>query len=83
MTHATDRPLWTFRLATLTDEQVPVARSWLDAVEREFDALEGSARGPREVLVLTEDKKIEWREDASWERLMRLTSALPGEGAAI
>ena len=79
VTHATDRPLWTFRLSTLTDDQVPVVRRWLDTVAREFDTLEESKHGMKEVLVLTANKEIEWREDVNWDRLMKMTDALPGE----
>ena len=82
MTHASDRPLWTFRLPVLTNDQVPVAREWLGTIAREVAALESIVspkRSPKEILVLTEEKKIEWGHDALWEHLMRLRVALPGE----
>ena len=36
-------------------------------------------RDVKDVLVLTEDRKIEWREDGRWESIMKLRGAVPGE----
>ncbi|KAI0084081.1 carboxylesterase [Irpex rosettiformis] len=82
VTHGTDRALWAFRLPTLQEDQVGVARSWLDAIAREVEALEKAGkplRTAREVLALRKDKSIGWEEDARWEHYMKLRCALPGE----
>ena len=64
----------------LTDDQVPIARDWLNAVSREVHALlDGSQRAEKDILVLSEDRRIRWEEDTRWDELMRLKSALPGE----
>jgi hypothetical protein len=81
VTHGTDRPLWMFRLPTLEPDQVPVARAWQDAVDVETKRLESgeAGRGLKEVLTLTEERTIAWREDKRWDEVMRLLDALPGE----
>ena len=80
VTHATDRPLWAFLLPALTGDQVAVARNWLEAIDRETTTLEDAPkRDVKDVLVLTEDRKIEWREDGRWESIMKLRGAVPGE----
>jgi hypothetical protein len=81
VTHGTDRPLWSYRLSVLNDDQRETARSWLDAVSAalkgdQSDDITVHKRGLKyPILVLTEDRKIEWQEDGLWERLMRLETA--------
>lgn len=82
VTHATDRPLWAFRLPTLEPAQVEVARAWLDAFAHEVKELEtrgSSSRPVREMLTLKEDHSIGWTEDQTWDEVSRLLKVLPGE----
>ncbi|KAI0053722.1 carboxylesterase [Auriscalpium vulgare] len=82
VTHATDRPLWAFRVPTLDPSQVEIARAWLTAVHHETLKLEHdkkSERGVHEVLTLQKDKTIKWKRDDKWEDIMRLRKALSGE----
>ncbi|KZV76028.1 alpha/beta-hydrolase [Peniophora sp. CONT] len=81
VTHATDRPLWAFRKPALNEDQVPVAREWLNTIATELARLQsgGAPRGEREILTLKEDRTIGWTEDARWEEYMRIRRALPGE----
>ena len=82
VTHATDRPLWAFRLPALKDDQVAIARAWLNVVAREVDDLEkeGTAKHALgQVLALTKEKTIEWQEDKYWDEVMRMCTLLPGE----
>lgn len=82
VTHGTDRALWAFRLPTLEGDQVNVARSWLDTIANEVDALEKAGKplkAATEVLALRKDKTIGWEEDKKWEHYMKLRHALPGE----
>jgi transposase len=65
----------------LKDDQRETARSWLDAVSAalkgdQSDDITVHKRGLKHpILVLTEDRRIEWQEDGLWERLMRLENA--------
>ncbi|KAJ7065320.1 Alpha/Beta hydrolase protein [Mycena amicta] len=80
VTHGSDRTLWAFRVPQLTDRQLEVARSWLTRVAEEVEAVESAGkplRGPRDILVLGEDRTIEWNEDGLWYEKMRLLDALP------
>lgn len=82
VTHATDRSIWAFRLPLLQDDQVTIARSWLNVVAREVEALEreGSAKHALgQILALTEDRKIEWQADKHWDQFMKMCALLPGE----
>ena len=82
VTHATDRSIWAFRLPLLKDDQVAIARSWLNVIAREVEALEqeGTAKHTQgQVLTLTTDRTIEWQVDKYWDQYMRVCSALPGE----
>jgi hypothetical protein len=87
VTHATDRPLWAFRLPVLEEDQVKIAREWLESVDRETKAAEKkdkpSGGDPRDVLMLRKDKTIGWEKDSLWDEMMRLGNALGvlGEGA--
>ena len=59
-----------------------MARAWLNIIAREVDALEqhgGAKYGVGQVLTLTKDKQIEWREDKLWDQHMRMAALLPGE----
>lgn len=82
VTHATDRPIWAFRLPALKDDQVVIARAWLNVVAREVDELEKEGTAKRslgQVLALTKDKAIEWQEDKYWDGVMKMCTLLPGE----
>ncbi|KAK0212301.1 carboxylesterase [Desarmillaria ectypa] len=85
ITHGVDRMYWAFRLPMLyTEEDVSIARKWLDTVFGEINTLqeEGkSTHGPREVLALKGDKTMGWIEDAVWEEKMRLREILPEESS--
>lgn len=85
VTHATDGALWFLRLPSLTPSQVNVALAWLDAVAAEVKTLESDTKqirrlGVKEVLTLKDDQTIGWTTDSRWEKMMRLATALPGEG---
>ncbi|KAJ6561188.1 Alpha/Beta hydrolase protein [Mycena vulgaris] len=80
VTHGSDRSLWAFRVPNLTASQIDVARNWLGRVAEELDAVESAGkplRGPKDILVLAEDRGVEWTEDLQWDEKMRLLSALP------
>ncbi|KAI0692905.1 carboxylesterase [Cytidiella melzeri] len=82
VSHGTDRALWAFRIPSLVQDQVEVARSWLEAIAREVEVLEKAGkplRSETEVLALKEDRVVGWKEDAKWEHYMELRRALPGE----
>ena len=82
VTHATDRPLWAFRLPVLQSDQVAIARAWLNVIDREVQVLEESGTAKHalgQVLSLTPDRTIEWRDDQYWAQYMRMCSNLPGE----
>ncbi|KAF7356947.1 Carboxylic ester hydrolase [Mycena venus] len=80
VTHGGDRTLWAFRVPDLTESQVEIARTWLTRVSEEMAAVESAGkplRGPKDILVLAEDRSVEWTEDLQWDEKMRLLSALP------
>ncbi|OCH89198.1 carboxylesterase [Obba rivulosa] len=80
VSHGTDFPLWALHLPMLKEDQIGVARAWLEAISSAVAAAEcGECRNPHEVLALNEDKAIGWKEDDRWDELMRLWQALPGE----
>ncbi|KAJ7807259.1 Alpha/Beta hydrolase protein [Mycena olivaceomarginata] len=81
VTHGTDRALWAFRVPDLTESQIGIARTWLTRVEEETAAVESAGkplRGPKDILILAEDRGVEWTEDLQWDEKMRLLSAFPG-----
>jgi hypothetical protein len=65
----------------LEDDQVPIARQWLTMVDEEVKRLAagGAPKALKDILVLKEDKTIEWREDEKWDLYMKCRTALPGE----
>ncbi|KAJ7173579.1 Alpha/Beta hydrolase protein [Mycena filopes] len=80
VTHGADRVLWAFRVPNLTEGQIGIARNWITRVAEELAAVESAGkplRGPKDILVLAEDKEVEWTEDLKWDEKMRLLSALP------
>ncbi|KAI0353921.1 carboxylesterase [Trametes cingulata] len=81
VTHGTDRPLWAFRLPVLEDDQVAIARKWLDTVSEYVKrAEEGEGlQKIKAVLALTKEKEIREKEDELWDEYMVLRKALPGE----
>jgi hypothetical protein len=81
VTHGTDRPIWAFRLRTLKDDQVPVVREWLDAVDDHVKKIEENKTkiDPRQMLTLKADRTIGWTDDHRWDEVMRLRVVIPGE----
>ncbi|KAJ7626324.1 Alpha/Beta hydrolase protein [Mycena polygramma] len=80
VTHGSDRALWAFRVPDLTDSQIEIARTWLTRVSDELLAVESAGkplRGPKDILILAEDKGVEWTQDSHWDEKMKLLSALP------
>jgi len=80
VTHGSDRALWAFRVPDLTKNQLETVRNWLARVSEEVDAVESggrSLRGPRDILILGEDRAVEWTEDLQWYEKMGLLSAMP------
>ncbi|KAJ6581117.1 Alpha/Beta hydrolase protein [Mycena capillaripes] len=80
VTHGTDRAIWAFRVPNLTHSQIEVTRTWLARVSEELEAVERARkplRGPKDILILAEDRGVEWTEDLQWDEKMRLLSALP------
>ncbi|KAH6915737.1 Alpha/Beta hydrolase protein [Coprinopsis sp. MPI-PUGE-AT-0042] len=81
VTHGTDRSLWAFRLPFLTDEQVEIARDWLNRVASEAEKLiDGSSRAPEleQVFCLRKDG-IGWETDERWEELAKLGTSILSE----
>ncbi|KAJ7165530.1 carboxylesterase [Mycena crocata] len=79
-THGSDRSLWAFRVPDLTADQIDTARNWLTQVFEWLDAIERAGKpvgGPLNILVLTEDRDVRWKEDLLWDEKMRLLDALP------
>ena len=60
----------------LEQDQVEVAKGWLDEVAEEVKKLingPGSiCRDVREMLTLKEDRSIGWTKDEKWDTLMKL-----------
>ena len=80
VTHATDRPLWAFRLPTLQDDQPSVARAWLSAVADYVKRAEaGNGLPLKTVLALTESKEIQEVADEKWDEYLRMRTTLPSE----
>lgn len=85
MTHGSDRCLWAYRVPNLNSpKQQATAKAWLARIEEEIAKIEAedkpAANGnARKALTLTEEQTIEWKEDARFDELMRLTKGLPGE----
>jgi len=80
VTHGSDRALWAFRVPDLEPNQIGVARNWLTRVAEELEAVESAGkplRGPKDILILAEDRGVEWTEDLQWDEKMRLLDALP------
>lgn len=64
----------------LKDNQLTVARNWLDAITEYVKRAEaGDVLALKTVVALTEDKEIREVEDANWDKYMRLRTTLPGE----
>ncbi|KAI0314464.1 carboxylesterase [Amylostereum chailletii] len=81
VTHATDRPLWTYRLPTLTESQAIIAKAWVRKIADEVKRAESGAndKGTKDVLKLQEDQTIVWGEDTQWDRILEKRKVLPGE----
>lgn len=64
--------------------QESTAREWIYRIEQETKEMESEDKPAgggdvRKALTLTEERTIEWREDARFEEVMRLRRGLPGE----
>ncbi|KAF8997843.1 carboxylesterase [Cyathus striatus] len=82
VTHGSDRCLWALRVPNLDEDQVGVAKDWVDKVQKEIKQLEwNSRRSQIELLALQEDKSIGWTKDHKWEWFMKLHDIVPGEVA--
>ena len=81
MTHGCDRILWALRIPSLENSQVEVARSWLNKVAKEVEAMgSGKTRfNLRRILTLKEDMTIEWMDDTKWDELTKLRDTLFGK----
>ncbi|KAJ7708713.1 Alpha/Beta hydrolase protein [Mycena rosella] len=85
VTHGSDKVLWAFRTPELIQDniipdQIDTARTWLRRVAEELEAVESAGkniRGPKDILILGEDRVVEWEQDEKWDEKMRLLSALP------
>jgi hypothetical protein len=59
---------------------VPIAREWLETVDREMKAMEREGKppstGPTKVLKLKKDKTIGWEEDVIWDETMQLAKVI-------
>lgn len=84
MTHGTDRWFWALRLPALTASDKRVAIAWLNAIDKETEALEREGKPTRplkQTLTLMEDQTIEWQEDRKWDQFIDIIKVLPGEGS--
>ena len=71
--------LWALRLPTLEQDQVEVAREWVDKVTEEMNKLmngESAGLDVRDMITLKEDRSIGWTKDERWDILMKLEKAL-------
>ena len=71
--------LWALRLPTLEQDQVEVARGWVDKVTEEMNKLmngESAGLDVRDMITLKEDRSIGWTKDERWDILMKLEKAL-------
>ncbi|KJA19623.1 hypothetical protein HYPSUDRAFT_44186 [Hypholoma sublateritium FD-334 SS-4] len=79
VTHGCDRLLWAYRIPSLEKDQLEVAKTWLDKMADEVNAMNKSGKSPesspRKILSLNEDRSISWTDDAKWEEIMKLKDA--------
>ncbi|ESK82478.1 putative carboxylesterase [Moniliophthora roreri MCA 2997] len=81
VTHGSDATIWHYRLPVLEEEDVVIAKAWLDRVDDEVKALEkvgSSSLDVRKVLALKKDKTIEWDDDEMWEVKMEMSDIVDG-----
>lgn len=67
--------IWSYRLPSLKEDEILIAKTWLIEVNRERDALEQagkSTKSAKQILALREDREIEWEEDNKFDHIMRL-----------
>jgi len=77
VTHGTDRPLWAFRRDVLKDDQISIARAWLNAVDAATTEVEKTGAKPvDEVLTLKEDGQIGWTKDQRWKEMESLAKVV-------
>ena len=74
-----DRVLWAYRLPSLeAPEEVEIAQKFLKAIDVALQEAEsGTQKDVTEVLTLTEDGNMVWREDAKYEQVLELLEVLP------
>ena len=74
-----DRVLWAFRLPSLeAPEEVDVARRFLKSIDTALQEVEaGNQRDVKDVLTLTEEGNMVWREDAKYDEVLGLLEVLP------
>ena len=75
--------LWALRLPSLTQDQVDVAKGWInritEGVNKLIDGDSGSTRRDlRDLITLKEDKSIGWTKDEKWDTLIKLEKVLDG-----
>ena len=81
VTHGTDRVLWALRFPSLEQDQVEIAKGWLNKVAEEVNKIRingGSTRlaDVRNMLTLKEDRSIAWTKDEKWDALIKLEKVL-------
>jgi len=68
--------LWALLIPILKQDQVDVAKGWLNRISEEVNKLmngEPSTRQDvRNMITLKEDRSIGWTKDEKWEKLMKL-----------
>jgi len=75
VSHGCDRVLWALRIPSLEQDQVEVAKGWLDRVAEEVNALmngESPRLDVRDMITLKEDRGISWTKDERWDSLMKI-----------
>lgn len=75
--------MWALRLPSLTQDQVDVAKGWINRITEEANKLmdgdSGSTRRDlRDMITLKEDKSIGWTKDEKWDTLIKLGKVLDG-----
>lgn len=73
VTHGSDRPLWGLRHDMLTDDELDIARAWLDAIDFAVkERLHDRTRPVDEMIVLQENQSMGWCKDDRWPQAMVL-----------
>lgn len=74
VTHGGDRVLWALRLPSLKQDQVDIAKGWLNRVaDGVNESMNGEpTRDVRDMITMREDRSICWTKDEKWDTLMKL-----------